>query len=157
MRESEYLWEDLCQRIWDAVVKTGLTVEEANNLSYEVVVLRIIKELDLQTPLHEEKPIDSEKNSPDQRTIHEIRAEFSNPNAKSQLLFCNVCDTNTRHTTPFFGYPFRCVINHDGTTRCHGCGHKFDFIARVIVTGQHEHKSYCVSCDEQLQREGEGK
>jgi hypothetical protein len=87
------------------------------------------------------------------KTIHDIQAEFTNPSAKSQLMLCEVCEVETRHTTPFFGYPFRCVVNHNGTTRCHGCRQDVDFIARVVVTGQHEHKSYCVSCDESLPKE----
>ncbi len=92
----------------------------------------------------------SEKPQKESKTIHDIQAEFTNPRAKSQLMFCAVCEAETRHTTPFFGYPFRCVVNHNGTTRCHGCRQDVDFIARVVVTGQHEHKSYCVSCEESL-------
>lgn len=88
-------------------------------------------------------------------TVHEIRADFSNAYAKSQLIFCKACEVKTRHTTPFAGYPFRCVINHGGETRCHECGQHFEHIARVVVTGHHEHKSYCASCDELIQNKGE--
>jgi hypothetical protein len=90
----------------------------------------------------------SGKPTPDSKTIHDIRADFVNPVAKSQLIFCKECGVKTRHTTPFAGYPFQCVVNHNGTTKCDGCGYDVDFIARVVVTGQHEHRSYCVSCDE---------
>jgi hypothetical protein len=97
----------------------------------------------------------SGKPSPESRTLHEIKANFSNPHAKSQLLPCKSCGVKTRHTTPFAGYPFQCVVNHKGTTKCDGCGYDVEFIARVIVTGQHEHKSYCLSCDELNQTKGE--
>lgn len=103
----------------------------------------------------DKKPDFSGPPTPESKTVHEIRAEFSNPYAKSQLIFCEVCGVETRHITPFAGYPFQCVINHGGTTKCHGCGYDVDFIARVVVTGQHEHKSYCTSCDKLVQTKGE--
>jgi len=105
----------------------------------------------------DKKPGLSGKPTADSKTIHDIRADFINPVAKSQLIFCESCGVKTRHTTPFAGYPFQCVVNHNGTTKCDGCGYDVDFIARVVVTGQYEHQSYCVSCDELNQTKGEVK
>ena len=82
------------------------------------------------------------------KTIHEINPDIDWGDGKSQLLFCRHCETRTRHITPFFGYPFRCVVNHGGSTLCKGCGAYVTYIAKVVVKSKHEDQCFCELCSQ---------
>ena len=79
-------------------------------------------------------------------TIHEMSPNINSGGGKSQILFCQNCRIKTLHTTPFFGYPFTCIANHGGTTRCDGCHTFVAFVAKIVVTSPWNYLRYCTLC-----------
>lgn len=81
------------------------------------------------------------------RTAHVIDLEFKS-RGKVQLMACCECEAETLHTTPFFAYPFRCVANHGGTSRCDGCKTYVNHTAKVVVDSQGKYEIFCDLCCE---------
>lgn len=81
------------------------------------------------------------------KTKHVIDPAFKSC-GKMQLMTCRHCETKTLHTTPFFGYPFRCVANHGNASLCDGCEMYVDHFARVEVDSDGRHKKFCELCCE---------
>ena len=81
------------------------------------------------------------------RTVHIIDSAFKS-RGKRQLMACSTCEAETLHTTPFFGYPFRCVADHDGTSRCDSCETYVDHVAKIVVDGDGRYESFCDLCCE---------
>ena len=82
------------------------------------------------------------------KTVHEIHPDVAKLQGKARLLFCEVCGTDTLQTTPFFGYPFRCVANHSGNAKCDGCQTFVSEVAKVSVSAEGNYKRFCELCCE---------
>ncbi len=84
--------------------------------------------------------------------VHEFHPDvvalLEKSGGKCQLMLCTLCGIRTVHTTPFFGYPFRCAANHGGTTGCDGCHTFVDFIDKVTVDEKGNCRHYCTLCSE---------
>ncbi len=54
----------------------------------------------------------------------------------------------TVHTTPFFGYPFRCVAMHDAidTVLCSSCKTYVESIVKVVVDKDMNYQCLCELC-----------
>lgn len=88
-----------------------------------------------------------ESSREEQHTVHIFQGEFKGL-GKRQLLFCKICRIETVHTTPFFGYPFRCIANHGGSTLCDCCSTYTDFVAGIVITPDKTYNRYCKQCCE---------
>jgi len=77
--------------------------------------------------------------------IVEVQAVIANT-AKSSLLFCSQCESQTLHTRAALILPFHCVVSHGGLTKCHGCQTYVKTIHRMVLTGQWDYELYCDLC-----------
>lgn len=79
------------------------------------------------------------------KTIHVINPNFKSI-GKRQLMECNSCETTTLHTTPFLGFPFRCIANHEGTSLYYSCETYVEHVAKVMVGADGRHQKFCDLC-----------
>ncbi len=81
------------------------------------------------------------------KTIHEIDPKFKSW-GKVRLMYCPICETDTVHSTPFFGCPFRCAANHGGMTECCSCHAFVAEVAKVVIDAEGGHYCFCALCCE---------